>query len=317
MRSLYPPVEARTKYDLVVDSEHCLYVEEAGSPDGLPIVFLHGGPGSGCRAMHRSFFDPQRYRTVLLDQRGAGRSTPAGTLKHNTTADLIADLERVRTHLNIDRWVLFGGSWGAALALLYAEQHPRSVLGMVLRGSFLARQRDLDWYLRDGANRIYPECWGELMRHTEKTTLTGIVNSFHKILHGRDELAKLRMAKAWTAWGTQLTLGEDFEASDIDRRSPASLLHQVAIELHYARHRYFIEDNQILRDSHLLPKVPTLIIHGRDDLVCPPESAVLLHQHLPDAELRIIPRGGHVSSSPEMIDALVTATDDILWRIAS
>jgi proline iminopeptidase len=315
MRSLYPAIEPTSAYAIEVGRHHQLYVEECGNPHGVPVVFLHGGPGSGCRPYHRSFFDPERYRIVLFDQRGAGRSVPNGDLTDNNTDELVADLERVRIHLGIDRWVLFGGSWGATLVLLYAQRHPARVLGMILRGVFLARQRDLEWYMVDGANRIYPECWSNLIRHSEARTLTAITNTFHKLLHGKDELAKLRFAKAWTLWGAQLTLGDDVDPSDIDNRSPASLLLQVGIELHYARNRYFLEDNQVLDHCDRMPRVPTLIVHGRNDLVCPPEAAVTLHQHLPGSELRIVPRAGHAASTPEIIDALVTATDDLLPQI--
>jgi proline iminopeptidase len=317
MRTLYPAIDADQVLTLNVDPHHRIRVETCGNPNGVPVVFLHGGPGSGCKPYHRSFFDPDRYRIVLIDQRGAGRSTPTGELTHNTTTDLLADLEHTRSALGIERWVLFGGSWGAALALLYAQTYPERVMGMVLRGSFLARARDLAWYLVDGANRLFPERWHALSKLTNNPVPECWADEFFDILRGNDEVARLRLAKAWSAWGAQLTLGNDFDPAELENRSPASFLHQVRIELHYARNRYFLAENQVVDGLDLMPRVPTVIVHGRYDLVCPPEAAYLLNQRIPGSELRIVPTAGHAAGSPDMIDALVTATDDLLQRLAS
>jgi len=315
MKSLYPHCEPVASFQLAAGDGHNLYVEECGSRDGVPVVFLHGGPGSGCRPYHRGLFDPQGYRSVLLDQRGAGRSTPGGGVVANTTARLLEDLERVRTTLGIERWVVFGGSWGAALALLYAQQHPQQVLGLVLRGIFLARQRDLDWYLHDGASRLYPERWAELAKILAAAPATDVLQAMEQVFSGADELAKLRLARCWAQWGAQLTLLDDFDPAEVEARSPAQLLHQFAIELHYARNRYFIAENQILDRCGLLPEVPILLIHGRRDLVCPVESALALKERIPAAELSILPGAGHSGAGEEMIDALVTAADRMLERV--
>jgi len=316
MKELYPAIEPYADHVLDVDGGHRLYVEECGNPAGLPVMFLHGGPGSGCKSYHRCFFDPQKYRIILADQRGAGRSAPHGGLKNNTTHHLLSDLEFLRERLKIDRWVLFGGSWGAALALLYAQQHPERIAGMVLRGAFLARQRDLDWYARDGVNRIYPELWAELLDTIPKPEQGHLIQAIHRLLNGRDELAQRRVARAWSIWGGQVALGDEFSPAEVDEHVPQSMVQQARLELHYAVHRYFLEEDQILKDCDRVPDVPIILIHGRRDLVCPAESAYALHQRLPKAELRILPHAGHVASGTEMIDALMSAADEMLGMLA-
>ncbi|MDD5036878.1 MAG: prolyl aminopeptidase [Methylococcaceae bacterium] len=316
MKALFPPIEPYAVHSLVVDGGHSLYVEECGNPAGIPVIFLHGGPGSGCKPYHRSFFDPQKYRIVLLDQRGSGRSVPHGSLENNTTAHLLADLEGIRIQLDVERWLLFGGSWGAALALLYAQQFPQRISGMVLRGSFLARQGDLDWYVVDGANRIYPERWAELLDSLQGENGGDLIGTLHEQLHGEDELAQRRVARAWSRWGGQVALGSAFKPSDTEIHVPVQVLHQAWIELHYAFHRYFIEENQILRDYSLIPEVPIILLHGRLDLVCPVEAAFSLQRHLPWAQLRILPNSGHIAGGAEMIDALVMAAEEMAERLA-
>jgi proline iminopeptidase len=311
MKDLYPAIEPYADHVLDADGGHRLYVEECGNPAGVPIMFLHGGPGSGCKAYHRCFFDPQRYRIILADQRGAGRSTPHGGLRNNTTHHLLSDLEFLRERLKVERWTLFGGSWGAALALLYAQQHPGRVAGMVLRGTFLARRRDLDWYVRDGVNRIYPELWAELLDVIPRSEQDHVIQAIHRLLNGRDELAQRRVARAWSLWGGQVALGDEFNPAEADEHVPQSMVQQARLELHYAVHRYFLEEDQILKDCGRLPDVPIILIHGRRDLVCPVEAAYALHQRLPKADLRILPHAGHVASGAEMIDALVSAADEM------
>ncbi|MBS1213201.1 MAG: pip [Proteobacteria bacterium] len=317
MKELYPHLEPYAVRTLDVDGGHRLYVEECGSPHGLPVVYLHGGPGSGCKAFHRRFFDPSRYRIVLLDQRGSGRSLPAGGLENNTTHHLVQDLEQIRERLDISRWVVFGGSWGSTLGLLYAQTYPERVSGMVLRGSFLARQRDVDWFLGDGVRRIYPERWAEFMSVMPASEPDDLIATLHGLLLGSDELAQRRAAKAWTLWSEQIAQGEPFDAAEFDKHPPAAMLQKARIELHYAVNRYFLEENRILRHCDRLPAAPIVLIHGRRDLVCPLESAYLLHQALPAAELRVLPRSGHLPVGEEMIDALVSATDEMADRLES
>lgn len=315
MRELYPLVEPYAVHHLQAGGGHCLYVEECGNPVGIPVVFLHGGPGSGCKAYHRSFFNPAKYRAILFDQRGSGRSTPHGLLENNTTGHLLADLDLIRNYLNIQHWLLFGGSWGATLALLYAQGHPERVSGLVLRGSFLARQKDLDWYVKDGANRIYPERWAELMDVLHSQEVDDLSLAIHAVLNGSDELARRRIAKAWSVWGGQVALGEAYVQTESDAHVSGELLQQARLELHYAVNRYFLEEGQILRDCHLISAIPAIIIHGRRDLVCPLEAAFSLHRHLPQAQLRILPDAGHIIGGPDMIDAMVVAADEMAERL--
>lgn len=317
MRELYPPIEPYAVHLLDVGNSHTVYVEECGNPAGIPAVFLHGGPGGGCKPYHRSFFDPAVYRAILFDQRGCGRSKPYGLLEHNTTQHLLADMEMIRERLGLDKWLLFAGSWGSTLALLYAQHYPQRVSGIVSRGTFLARQEDLDWYIKDGVNRIYPERWAELLDALHGAPHDDLISAFHAILHGKDELAQRRIARAWSAWGGQIALGDEFNPSDLEGHVPAQVLHQARIELHYGFNRYFIEENQILRDCHLIPKIPIILVHGRRDLVCPVESAFTLRKHLPFAELRVLPTAGHIASPPEMTAALIEAADDMAGRLGA
>lgn len=314
MKDLYTALEPYATHRLDVGGGHRLYVEEAGNPAGLPAVFLHGGPGSGCKPYHRCFFDPARYRAILFDQRGAGRSTPRGRLEANTTGDLLADIETIRTHLGVERWVLFGGSWGATLALLYAQWRPERVAGIVLRGTFLARRRDLDWYLGGGLERIYPERWEEFMATLHGAEGEDLIETIHGLLHGQDEVARRRVARAWIAWGGQAALGDAYSHAALEGHDYVDLLHQARIEAHYGFNRYFIDEDRILRDCHLIPEVPIVLLHGRRDLVCPVEAAHTLWKRLPGAELRILPTAGHIAGQPEMIDAMVRAADEMAER---
>lgn len=316
MIELYPAIEPYAVHALDVDGGHRLYVEECGNPRGLPVIYLHGGPGSGCKPFHRRFFNPEQYRIILLDQRGAGRSLPSGCIENNTTQDLVADLETIRGRLGIDRWLVYGGSWGSTLGLLYAQAHPERVSGMVLRGTFLARRRDLDWFVGDGVRRIYPERWAEFMSVLPGGVHDDLIAALHDLLLGADELAQRRVAKAWTSWGEQVAQGEAFDAADLDKQSPAGMLQKARIELHYAVNRYFIEEDQILRRRDRLPQIPIILIHGRRDLVCPIESAHLLRQSLPAARYHILPLSGHLPLGDEMIDALVSATDEMAAVLA-
>ena len=317
MRTLYPDIEPYRSFYLEREG-HQIYVEECGRPEGLPVLFLHGGPGSGCRPYHRSLFDPERCRVVLFDQRGAGRSTPYGRLELNTTDHLLSDIEDLRHTLGIDRWLLFGGSWGATLALLYAQRFPAQVAGMVLRGTFLARQSDLDWFVGEGGvRRIYPEAWQRLLNHLP-AGMTGDPLSFlHQQLHTADELGQVRAARAWHDWSSQILLGADFDPAHPSDATPNTLLQQARIELHYAVHRYFIEEDQILRHCERLSGIPVCLIHGRRDLVCPPDAAFELHQRLPASSLEVLPEAGHLASGEAMIDALIRSTEFLLERMES
>ena len=309
MRTLYPEISPYHTFFLSTDSAHSVYVEQSGNPDGIPVIFLHGGPCSGTKPDHRRFFNPEHYRIILFDQRGCGLSLPFGELENNTTHDLLDDMERIRQYLHLKQWLIFGGSWGAALALLYAQRHPERVLGLVIRAVFLVRQHDLDWFAKDGVNRIYPEQWQCLLDgisyHEQDTVIGGLCAA----LWSDDEIAQRRAAKAWMAWGGRVTLGRDYQVGGLAHITE-KMIKQVRMELHYAKHHYFIEPDQILENCARLAQIPTVIIHGRQDLVCPLEAGFTLHKALPHAQFMVLENAGHIAQGTEMINALVTATDN-------
>lgn len=315
MKTLYPEISPYATFFLETSSQHRVYIEESGNPNGIAVIFLHGGPCSGTKPDHRRFFNPEHYRIVLMDQRGSGLSQPFGELEHNTTQDLIHDIEQLRQQLDIKQWLLFGGSWGGALALLYAQQYPDKVCGMIIRGVFLARSKDLNWFLNEGANRIYPEQWQKLHNSIPESLRDDLFEGLCAGLWGTDEVTKRRVAKEWTAWGAQVSLGSDYQADKMAEHATEKMLKQVMMELHYAKHHYFIYENQILENCHLLADIPSIIIHGRYDLVCPLEAALALHKALPDAEYIVLPNAGHIAKGEQMIDALVTATDKMAEKL--
>ena len=309
MKTLYPEISPFHTFFLETGSKHSVYVEQSGNPEGIPVIFLHGGPCSGTKPDHRRFFNPEHYSIILFDQRGCGLSLPFGELENNTTQDLVDDMERIRQQLGIEKWLVFGGSWGAALALLYAQQHQDKVLGMIIRAVFLARQQDLEWFAKVGANLIYPEQWQRLLESIPMQGREDVVKGLCAALWGEDEVAKRRVAKEWIGWGGQVALGNDFKSGRSSDHVTDKMVKQVGMELHYAKNRYFVTDNQILENCASLQNIPTTIIHGRQDLVCPIEAGMKLHQALPEAEYIILPNAGHIAQGSEMIDALVSATD--------
>jgi len=310
MRSLYPPIAPRNVYRLPVDGGHTLYVEDCGRADGIPIVFLHGGPGSGCKAYHRQFFNPDVFRIVLFDQRGAGRSTPRGATEGNDSRALVADLEFIRERLGIERWALFGGSWGVALALLYAQAHPQRVTGMVLRGAFLARARDVDWFFGDGVRRIFPQEWERLTGTLQLGAGDDLAGWCNARLREGDAGERERIARAWAEWsGAIVTFS--LAAPEPQPADVARMIAETRIEAHYASNGYFLDENELLARAHRLPPVPVTIIHGRRDLTCPVESAWALHRAIPGSTLHILREAGHLASEPAMIDALVRATETL------
>ena len=308
MNTLYPEITPFHTFFLTTNSNHQVYVEQSGNPAGIPVIFLHGGPCSGTKPDHRRFFNPERYHIILMDQRGCGLSTPFGELQHNTTQDLIADMEQIRQQLGIRQWLLFGGSWGGTLALLYAQQYPQTVSAMILRGVFLARQADIDWFLHpdNGVSRIYPQRWQALQACLADSAENVLTRLCERVFGDNRVLAE-QAAQQWQAWGGQVALGNDFQYSE-QPVSERDLL-QVQMELHYAKQGYFIDENQILENCGILQTIPTIIIHGQQDLTCPLEAGWRLHQALPQAEYVVLPNSGHIAKGEEMIDALVTATD--------
>jgi len=316
MQNLYPGIQAYSQQHIAVDEIHTLYVEQSGNPDGLPVVFLHGGPGAGCEPMHRRFFDPEQYRIVLFDQRGCGQSTPHAELTANTTWQLVADMETIRTALDIERWVLFGGSWGSTLALAYAETYPERVLGMILRGIFLARAGDVRWFYQAGANRLFPDQWERFLAPIPASEQDDLIQAYYQRLTGSDELERLRVARAWAGWeGATLTLERNQYVVDSfsDAHKALSL---ACIEAHYFINHCFLEPNQLLQQAEQLAGIPGYIVHGRYDVVTPLDNAWALAQAWPDAELRIVGGAGHSAAEPGIIDALVTATRRMAEQLA-
>ncbi|MEQ8290152.1 MAG: prolyl aminopeptidase [Gammaproteobacteria bacterium] len=311
MRELYPEIEAFSSDKLQTDSDHVVYYEQAGNPDGIPVVFLHGGPGSGCNENHRRYFDPKKYRIILLDQRGCNRSTPNGHVENNTTQALIADIDAIRQTLAIDKWLLFGGSWGATLALLYAEQYPSHVTGMILRGSFLARQQDFDWFAGTGVSRIMPDYWHEFISGFEVSSSRELIKELHHRVFSEDKDTQLAAARAWGLWAGRVVTNCFNSEYSLDNADPEKIINEVRIEMHYAFNRYFLKDNQILENTHLIPKVPVKIIHGRQDLTCLPETSWLLHQAIHGSSLNMVKNTGHLAGETSMVDALVEATDSM------
>ena len=311
MLRLYPDIHPYDTHRLPVDAPHELCVEQCGNPQGLPVIFLHGGPGAGCEPYQRCFFDPNRYRIVLFDQRGAGRSTPHAGLEQNTTADLIADIETIREHLAIDRWVVFGGSWGSTLGLAYAQAHPARVLALVLRGIFLCRPWEIRWFYQEGANRLFPDRWQDFIAPIPADERSDLVAAHYRRLVGDDEVARMRSAEAWSLWeGRTATMLPRQTVIDFFG-APHTALSLARIEAHYFMHQAFLKPNQLLRDAHRLADIPGYIIHGRYDVVCPVQNAWELAQVWPRAHLEIVPDAGHAASEPGIVHALVQATNEI------
>lgn len=315
MKTLYPQIEPFHSFFLQTDTVHSVYVEQSGNPDGIPVIFLHGGPCSGTKPGHRCFFNPEKYHIILMDQRGCGQSLPFGEVEQNTTQDLIDDMERIRDQLNIKQWVLFGGSWGSTLTLLYAQQHADKVSAMVIRGVFLARKKDVDWFTNEGAGLIYPEKWQQLVASVNGEVATDLVKNLYDAVFGDDELAKRRATKAWMDWGGQVALMQDYQEDKESVHVTEKMVLQVQMEMHYAYRKYFIIENQILDGCDILQHIPTVIIHGRNDLVCPMEAGFRLSKQLKNAQFIVLPNAGHIASGDEMIDALVDASDRVVELI--
>lgn len=309
-RRLYPPLRAREKRFLPVSTLHSLYWEESGNPRGRPALYLHGGPGGGTHSVHRRFFDPTAYRIVLFDQRGCGRSRPRGCIEQNTTWNSVADIEALREHLGVERWVLFGGSWGSALALAYAQKHPERVSALVLYGTFLLRPSELRWFYQDGASHVFPEAWERFVAPIPPAERDNLVAAYHDRLTGTDAAEAARAARAWSGWeGSTTRLIPDpawtarFEHDDF-------ALPYARVECHYVANGGFMEPGQLLDGVERIRHLPAVIVQGRYDMVCPAITAWELHRRWPEASFRVVPRAGHSALEPGMTDALVRATDE-------
>jgi len=313
---LYPEIRPYQTSMLDVGDGHQLYLEESGNPDGIPVLFVHGGPGAGCGRQDRCFFDPERYRIILFDQRGSGRSTPHACLDDNHSSALVADMEAIRLHLGVERWLLFGGSWGSTLSLLYAQAYPQRVLGMVLRGVFLCRQQDINWFYQQGASLIFPDYWEDYLHPIPEDERHEMVSAFYRRLTGNNELAKMACAKAWSVWeGRCATLrpNPDVVESFADPHMAIAL---ARIEAHYFYNNAFMAENQLLQQVDKLEGIPGIIVHGRYDMVCPLDNALSLHHLWHDSELHIVRDAGHASREPGIVDALIRATRAMARRFA-
>jgi proline iminopeptidase len=310
MRTLYPEIEPYDTGSLAVDDRHTLYYEQCGNPDGKPVVLLHGGPGGGCSDKMRRFHDPRKYRMVLFDQRGAGRSTPHADLVDNTTWHLVADIEELREHLGIDTWQVFGGSWGSTLALAYAQRHPGRVSELVLRGIFMLRRWELAWFYQEGTSRLFPDAWQHYIAAIPPSERDDLIAAFHRRLTSEDESTRLAAARAWSVWEgatSFLHVDADFVSGHQDAKFALAF---ARIENHYfVNEGFFDAEDQLLRDAHRIAGIPGVIVHGRYDVVCPLQSAWELHQAWPTSELIITPASGHSAFEAENADALVRATD--------
>jgi proline iminopeptidase len=313
--NLYPEIEPFNKNTLKVCDMHSIYYEECGSPEGIPVVFLHGGPGSGCNPTQRRFFDPKYYRIILIDQRGCGRSTPQGELTNNTTNDLVNDLEIVRHHLGIARWHVFGGSWGSTLALAYAVKHASHIISLVLRGIFLSRTSELAWFL-GGVQHFYPEVWHNLINYLPEAERSDVLSAYAKRIFSDDMQINVPAAIQWNAYESSIMRLKPSEASNTAPKTPEEIIKEQPIEvararvqIHYIQHQCFIDGDAILNEVTRLNSIPTVIVQGRYDMVCPPTTAWELARAMPHAEFVMIADAGHSAMETGVTSALVAATE--------
>lgn len=316
-RDLFPPIEPCATHRLKVSALHELNVTEFGNPEGKPAVVLHGGPGAGTNPTMPRFHDPEAYRIVLFDQRGCGKSTPYAELRENTTWDLVADIEAIRLHLGIDRWQVFGGSWGSTLALAYAETHPDRVSELILRGLFTLRRKELEWFYQEGASWVFPEAFEDYLKPIPPEERGDMIAAYHRRLTGDDEAVKLEAARAWSMWeGTAISLLPD-PARIAAFGDPAYAIAFARIETHYFQNRGFFEpDDQLIANAGRLKGIPGIIIHGRYDMCTPIAIAWDLHKAWPEASYRPVDDAGHAMTEPGIVDALVTATEAYKRRAA-
>lgn len=306
---LYPPVEPFDERVLDVGDGHRIHVEQCGRPDGLPVVVLHGGPGGGCSPVMRRYFDPARYRIVLFDQRGCGRSRPHAEVQANTTWHLVADIERIRQTLGIDRWMVFGGSWGATLGLVYAQEHPDRVRALVLRGVFLSTRAELDWFYGGGAGAFWPDLWQRFAAPIPPDERGDLIGAYHRRLFCGDLSTETRFARLWAGWENALA---SIDSDGLGADGPTDYVRAFArLENHYFINGGFLDDDhQILRRMDRIAHLPGVIVQGRYDMICPPSAAWNLAAAWPSARLHLVPRAGHALSEPAISAALVRATDD-------
>ncbi len=310
MREFYPEIEAYRSGHLKVSELHEIYFEEVGNPSGKPVVFVHGGPGGGVDPSMRRFFDPKIWRVILFDQRGCGKSRPFSELRENTTWDLVSDMEKLRTHLGLSTWTVFGGSWGSTLALAYAISHSQRVRELILRGIFLLRKKEIDWFYQDGASFLFPDAWERYLAPIPEAERGDLVSAYYRRLTSQDPSVRSAAAKAWSIWeGSTSKL--HFDPAFVERFAGDEFADAFArIECHYFTNKgFFAEDGWLLKHVDKIARIPGRIIQGRYDVVCPATSAYELHQRWPGSELIIVPDAGHSASEPGIRSRLIEATD--------
>ncbi len=310
MKTLYPEIEPFDAGMLKVSDLHDIYYERVGNPEGVPVVFLHGGPGGGLIPAYRRFFDPEAYHVVLFDQRGSGKSTPHAELRENTTWDLIADIERLREKFGVEKWFVFGGSWGSTLSLAYAETHPDRCLGLILRGIFLTRRKELQWFYQSGASEIFPDFWERFRDEIPEAERGDFMSAYYKRLTSGDEKTRLSAARAWSVW--EGSTSKLFPSEDLMNHweGEQEALSLARIECHYFMNdSFFPSENYLIENVDKIRHIPTVIVQGRYDVVCPATSAWDLHKAFPEADLQIIRDAGHSISEPGITAALIEATD--------
>lgn len=311
MHSLYPAIKPYAQHELIVSKPHVLYVEETGNPEGIPVIVLHPGPGAEADPHLRRFFDPQRYRIILFEQRGCGRSTPHLEVNENNTQLLLDDIDAIRDFLGLSEFVLSGGGWGSLLALLYAQKYPQQIKALLLHQVFLGRQQDIDWFYKQGASLVYPDYWQEFISQVPDDMLNNIPQYYADCLQGSNDLIRMSAAKNWALWQARCSSLQP-HLYVIDQYSdPHFALALATLESHYINNHYFIEENQVMNNVNKIRHIPTYIIHGRFDLVSPLDSAWTLHQAIPASNLRIVRDAGHSDRESGIIDAIIYATKEI------
>ena len=310
MRELYPSIEPYNQGTLQVSDIHTIYFEESGNPEGKPVVFLHGGPGGGSIAEYRQYFDPAKWRIVIFDQRGCGKSTPHAELNENTTWDLVSDIEKLRMHLGIEQWMVFGGSWGSTLSLAYSQTHPERCRGIILRGIFMLRQKEIRWFYQEGTSYIFPDAWEEYLKPIPEAERHDLLWAYYQRLTSSDAQTRLEAARAWSIW--EASTSKLFQDPDLMQKFGDSRFADAfaRIECHYFVNKGFFEpEDQLLRNVDRIRHIPAVIVQGRYDVVCPMISAWELHRVWPEAEFIVVPDAGHSMMEPGIRSALIEATD--------
>ena len=309
-RSLYPKIGSYHQEWLAVDAVHTIYLEQSGNPDGIPVLYLHGGPGGGSSKNHRRYFDPEKYRIIIFDQRGCGQSKPSPSIENNTTDLVIDDIEKIRQHLSIDKWLIAGGSWGTTLALVYGIRHPEFVLGFILRGIFLATQKEYNWlYKTEGAESFFPEYYQDFLKPLEIDLQTNPLEGYQEIFSSDNEVAIIAASKAWYLWELRLSTIEHHHIGMAQIEDSHQALCMAQLSHHYFYNRCFINENYILDNIAKISEIPAIIIHGRYDMVCPLINADKLTKLWSNASLQILPQAGHSGFESQTIDAICKATD--------